>query len=59
MEKPQHTQPEKRVYFVMNNTSGVWIKISDEYSRLTDAMRALERLILSYPFARLGGMTLR
>lgn len=59
MEKPTHAKSEKRVYFVMNNTSGAWIKVSDEYSRLNDALRALEHLITRYPFARLGGMTLR
>ncbi|MBA2410813.1 MAG: hypothetical protein H0V62_13980 [Gammaproteobacteria bacterium] len=59
MEKPTQSESEKRIYFIMNNTSGAWLKVSDEYSRLTDAMRALERLISRYPFARLGGMTLR
>jgi len=59
MEKPTQSESEKRIYFIMNNTSGAWLKVSDEYSLLTDAMRALERLISRYPFARLGGMTLR
>jgi hypothetical protein len=56
MEEPQRSSTGKRVYFVMNNTSGVWVKISDEYPRLSDAVRALECLLTSYPFARLGGV---
>ncbi|HKH19587.1 MAG TPA: hypothetical protein VKB53_01530 [Gammaproteobacteria bacterium] len=55
MEKPKQPSAGKRVYFVMNNTSGVWMKISDEYSRLSDAAKALEELLATYPFARLGG----
>ncbi len=54
MEKPQQPSAAKRVYFVMNNTSGVWVKVSDEYLRLSDAMKALEELLTTYPFARLG-----
>lgn len=57
MEKPQQSSTDRRVYFVMNNTSGVWMKISDEYARLSDAVRALEQLLSAYPFARLGGGT--
>jgi hypothetical protein len=57
MEKPQQTTEGKRVYFVMNNTSGVWVKVSDEYSRVGDAVKALEQLLSTYPFARLGGAT--
>ncbi|MDQ3730471.1 MAG: hypothetical protein M3329_00515 [Pseudomonadota bacterium] len=40
----------------MNNTNGVWMKISDEYARVSDAVRALEQLLSAYPFARLGGV---
>jgi hypothetical protein len=58
MEKPQDATSTKRVYFVMNSTSGVWVKVSDEYCRLSDAAKALEQLITSYPFARLGGVTI-
>lgn len=58
MDKPTQPKSERRIYFVMNDTSGARLKVSEEYSRLTDAMRALELLIPRYPFARLGGMTL-
>ncbi len=57
MEKLQQSSAsEQRVYFVMNNTNGVWMKISDEYARVSDAVRALEQLLSAYPFARLGGV---
>ena len=57
MEKLQQSSAseQRRVYFVMNNTNGVWMKISDEYTRVSDAVRALEQLLSTYPFARLGG----
>jgi hypothetical protein len=58
MEKLQRPSAAKRVYFVMNNTSGVWVKVSDEYLRLSDAMKALEELLTTYPFARLGAAIL-
>lgn len=58
MEEPGQSLPteQQRVYFVMNNTNGVWMKISDEYARVNDAVRALEQLVSAYPFARLGGL---
>jgi hypothetical protein len=59
MEKPEQTSTARRVYFVMNNTSGVWVEISNEYSRISDAVRALEELLAIYPFARLGGARLQ
>jgi hypothetical protein len=58
MEKPQQPSAAKHVYFVMNNTSGVCVKVSDEYLRLSDAMKALEELLTTYPFARLGAAIL-
>ncbi len=59
MEKLQQSSAsEQRVYFVMNNTNGVWMKISDEYARVSDAVRALEQLLSAYPFARLGGVVI-
>lgn len=58
MEKLQQSSAseQRRVYFVMNDTNGVWMKISDEYARVSDAVRALEQLLSAYPFARLGGV---
>ena len=45
-------------YFVMTKSSDVWIKVSRDYLKKHDALRALERLRREYPFARLGGARL-
>ncbi|MCG6867197.1 MAG: hypothetical protein LJE91_00265 [Gammaproteobacteria bacterium] len=51
---PTIEHPEAR-FFVMNRSEDHWIRLSKEYSSRMDAEKALEKLRLIYPFARLGG----
>ena len=55
MERFAKASSKDARYYVINNTGEIRVKVSEEFSSLRDAKRALEQLRKRYPFARLAG----
>ena len=55
----QTISPLQTTYYVMNMYEDKWVKISESFVNLEEAKQAYLILLKDYPFARLGGSSLK